>query len=156
MIQELIKQQAHWNEDIDEWELKCVAYTGNNMRKTLPQSSTQSNFDVCLFLIENFFSKMNKLLKNFMECNSRNRSLVALGSISILCLGNVSKFKLPYLSSCKTIRYSRSSWFFHNELFPLLFQFTNFGVMCFKKFAFFKNFFLYSLAYFNWCHHLSR
>jgi hypothetical protein len=26
---------VHWNEDIGEWQLKCVAYTGNNMRKTL-------------------------------------------------------------------------------------------------------------------------
>ena len=24
----------HWNEDIGEWQLKCVAYTGNNMRKS--------------------------------------------------------------------------------------------------------------------------
>ena len=22
-----------WNEDLGEWQLKCVAYTGNNMRK---------------------------------------------------------------------------------------------------------------------------
>ncbi|XP_065221800.1 kinesin-like protein KIF3A [Planococcus citri] len=43
---ELIEQHAHWNEEIDEWELKCVAYTGNNMRKTLPQSNSQSNFEI--------------------------------------------------------------------------------------------------------------
>ena len=29
----MIDQYVHWNEDIGEWQLKCVAYTGNNMRK---------------------------------------------------------------------------------------------------------------------------
>ncbi|CAH8482681.1 unnamed protein product [Dicrocoelium dendriticum] len=31
--QELIKQNVQWREDIGEWQLNCVAYTGNNMRK---------------------------------------------------------------------------------------------------------------------------
>ncbi|XP_073969867.1 kinesin-like protein 64D [Rhodnius prolixus] len=31
---EMIEKHAHWNEDIGEWELKCVAYTGNNMKKS--------------------------------------------------------------------------------------------------------------------------
>lgn len=35
---ELMTQNATWNEDIGEWELKCVAYTGNNMRKIVPQA----------------------------------------------------------------------------------------------------------------------
>jgi len=34
--QEMIEQYVHWNEDIGEWQLKCVAYTGNNMRKQSP------------------------------------------------------------------------------------------------------------------------
>ena len=29
-------QCVHWNEDIGEWQLKCVAYSGNNMRKQTP------------------------------------------------------------------------------------------------------------------------
>ena len=29
----LIEENVHWNEDIGEWQLKCVAYTGNNMRR---------------------------------------------------------------------------------------------------------------------------
>nr|XP_039263743.1 kinesin-like protein KIF3A [Styela clava] len=33
---ELITEQAHWNEDIGEWQMKCIAYTGNNMRKQSP------------------------------------------------------------------------------------------------------------------------
>ncbi|KAF5399687.1 Kinesin family member 3A [Paragonimus heterotremus] len=31
--QALIEQNVQWNEDIGEWQLRCVAYTGNNMRK---------------------------------------------------------------------------------------------------------------------------
>ncbi|XP_067948401.1 kinesin-like protein KIF3A [Watersipora subatra] len=34
--QEMIEQCVHWNEDIGEWQLKCVAYSGNNMRKQTP------------------------------------------------------------------------------------------------------------------------
>ncbi|XP_018789911.1 PREDICTED: kinesin-like protein KIF3A [Bactrocera latifrons] len=40
--QSMINQYTHWNEDIGEWQLKCVAYTGNNMRKHIaePQEAT--------------------------------------------------------------------------------------------------------------------
>ncbi|XP_048343917.1 kinesin-like protein KIF3A isoform X4 [Sphaerodactylus townsendi] len=34
--EEMIENYVHWNEDIGEWQLKCVAYTGNNMRKQTP------------------------------------------------------------------------------------------------------------------------
>ncbi|ELT90430.1 hypothetical protein CAPTEDRAFT_154669 [Capitella teleta] len=34
--QELIERCVHWNEDIGEWQLRCVAYSGNNMRKQSP------------------------------------------------------------------------------------------------------------------------
>jgi len=33
----MIEQHVHWNDDIGEWQLRCVAYTGNNMRKQSPQ-----------------------------------------------------------------------------------------------------------------------
>lgn len=33
--QSMIQRFTHWNEDIGEWQLKCVAYTGNNMRKSI-------------------------------------------------------------------------------------------------------------------------
>ncbi|XP_043487235.1 kinesin-like protein KIF3A [Polistes fuscatus] len=32
--QSMIERYVHWNDDIGEWQLKCVAYTGNNMRKS--------------------------------------------------------------------------------------------------------------------------
>lgn len=35
--QTMIERFTHWNEDIGEWQLKCVAYTGNNMRKNMPE-----------------------------------------------------------------------------------------------------------------------
>lgn len=35
-FQEAIERNVHWNEDIGEWQLRCVAYTGNNMRKRSP------------------------------------------------------------------------------------------------------------------------
>ncbi len=31
--QQLIEQSCSWNEEIGEWQLQCVAYTGNNMRR---------------------------------------------------------------------------------------------------------------------------
>ncbi|KAF6017971.1 KIF3A [Bugula neritina] len=31
--QQMIEECVNWNEDIGEWQLKCVAYTGNNMKK---------------------------------------------------------------------------------------------------------------------------
>ncbi|XP_077388014.1 kinesin-like protein KIF3A isoform X2 [Festucalex cinctus] len=34
--QEMIEKYVNWNEDIGEWQLKCVAFTGNNMRKQTP------------------------------------------------------------------------------------------------------------------------
>lgn len=40
--QSMINQYTHWNEDIGEWQLKCVAYTGNNMRKHITDSKTST------------------------------------------------------------------------------------------------------------------
>lgn len=40
--QSMINQYTHWNEDIGEWQLKCVAYTGNNMRKHITDSKAST------------------------------------------------------------------------------------------------------------------
>uniref|UniRef100_A0A336MB45 Kinesin-like protein n=1 Tax=Culicoides sonorensis TaxID=179676 RepID=A0A336MB45_CULSO len=40
--QNMIEKFTHWNEDIGEWQLKCVAYTGNNMRKSIPEPKTNT------------------------------------------------------------------------------------------------------------------
>ncbi|XP_028906144.1 kinesin-like protein KIF3A isoform X4 [Ornithorhynchus anatinus] len=48
--QEMIENYVHWNEDIGEWQLKCVAYTGNNMRKQtpIPDKKEKDPFEVDL------------------------------------------------------------------------------------------------------------
>ncbi|KAA0194326.1 Kinesin protein [Fasciolopsis buskii] len=43
--QSLIEQSVQWNEDIGEWQLRCVAYTGNNMRK-LDKDPPESPLDL--------------------------------------------------------------------------------------------------------------
>ena len=43
VVQEMIEQYVHWNEEIGEWQLKCVAYTGNNMRKQTPQPDKEKD-----------------------------------------------------------------------------------------------------------------
>ncbi|XP_014206382.1 kinesin-like protein KIF3A [Copidosoma floridanum] len=42
--QTLIERYVHWNEDIGEWQLKCVAYSGNNMRKSEINSNDHGHF----------------------------------------------------------------------------------------------------------------
>ncbi|XP_053573158.1 kinesin-like protein KIF3A isoform X1 [Bombina bombina] len=48
--QEMVENYVHWNEDIGEWQLKCVAYTGNNMRKQtpIPDKKEKDPFEVDL------------------------------------------------------------------------------------------------------------
>jgi len=52
--QDMIQEYIHWNEDIGEWQLKCVAYSGNNMRKesSLPEKS-KVHF---ISMLHNFFT----------------------------------------------------------------------------------------------------
>lgn len=40
--QTMIERFTAWNEDIGEWQLKCVAYTGNNMRKSVAEQPKHS------------------------------------------------------------------------------------------------------------------
>lgn len=42
----MIERYVHWNDDIGEWQLKCVAYTGNNMRKAQIIPPIGNNKDV--------------------------------------------------------------------------------------------------------------
>jgi hypothetical protein len=49
-LQALIEKFVSWNEDIGEWQLKCVAYTGNNMRKQVPINESTHENDVTLFV----------------------------------------------------------------------------------------------------------
>ncbi|XP_066908565.1 kinesin-like protein KIF3A isoform X2 [Halyomorpha halys] len=65
---ELIEKHAHWNEDIGEWELKCVAYTGNNMKKSDVVDSFVANTEdlditktFCFYVDLLFIKKLAKL-----------------------------------------------------------------------------------------------
>ncbi|CAL1294920.1 unnamed protein product [Larinioides sclopetarius] len=44
--QDVIEQAVQWNEDIGEFQLKCVAYTGNNMRKQLPAADKEKKKEI--------------------------------------------------------------------------------------------------------------
>lgn len=44
----MIERYVHWNEDIGEWQLKCVAYTGNNMRKQLNNEHNENEIQVSI------------------------------------------------------------------------------------------------------------
>uniref|UniRef100_A0A8C6KL77 Kinesin-like protein n=1 Tax=Nothobranchius furzeri TaxID=105023 RepID=A0A8C6KL77_NOTFU len=66
--QEMIENYVHWNEDIGEWQLKCVAYTGNNMRKQTPAPdkkekdvSGRGMFSSNHFYLQDSFSFMTML-----------------------------------------------------------------------------------------------
>lgn len=61
----MVERYVHWNEDIGEWQLKCVAYTGNNMRKQLDNGDAEKENQVsminvsfscssCIFALEWF------------------------------------------------------------------------------------------------------
>jgi hypothetical protein len=51
-MQQLIEEQVAWNENIGEWQLRGIAYTGNNMMKRRspppPQVINNSEQDVYL------------------------------------------------------------------------------------------------------------
>lgn len=66
--QEMIENYVHWNEDIGEWQLKCVAYTGNNMRKQTPAPDQKEKdpFEVdlsCVYLAYTEESMRQSLMK---------------------------------------------------------------------------------------------
>ncbi|KAK2576842.1 hypothetical protein KPH14_005475 [Odynerus spinipes] len=44
--QTMVERYVHWNDDIGEWQLKCVAYTGNNMRKSQVVPPIGNNRDI--------------------------------------------------------------------------------------------------------------
>lgn len=50
-FQDMVERYVHWNEDIGEWQLKCVAYTGNNMRKQLDNGDAEKENQVSKIVI---------------------------------------------------------------------------------------------------------
>lgn len=52
----MIDKFTHWNEDIGEWQLKCVAYTGNNMRKNIAENKPNNKENECIDLSHVYLS----------------------------------------------------------------------------------------------------
>lgn len=54
-FQGMIEENVTWNEDLGEWQLKCVAYTGNNMRKPKLKDAAKDTVRlVCVYCIGDF------------------------------------------------------------------------------------------------------
>uniref|UniRef100_A0A0X3P085 Kinesin-like protein n=1 Tax=Schistocephalus solidus TaxID=70667 RepID=A0A0X3P085_SCHSO len=45
-FQELIEHNVNWNEEIGEWQLRCIAYTGNNIHKLESDEVIEADGDV--------------------------------------------------------------------------------------------------------------
>lgn len=58
--QSMVERFTHWNEDIGEWQLKCVAYTGNNMRKTTIPEKKSSGKDQDYVDLSHVYLRYNK------------------------------------------------------------------------------------------------
>ncbi|XP_033212363.1 kinesin-like protein KIF3A [Belonocnema kinseyi] len=53
--QNMIENYVRWNEDIGEWQLKCIAYTGNNIRKAQATTEVESSKDQSLPDLSNIY-----------------------------------------------------------------------------------------------------
>lgn len=62
--QTMIERYVHWNEDIGEWQLKCVAYTGNNMRKAQATPPVGTNKDQIQPDLSNIYLSYNNGIDN--------------------------------------------------------------------------------------------
>lgn len=65
--QTMIERYVHWNEDIGEWQLKCVAYTGNNMRKAQITPTIGTNKDQQQIDLSNLYLTYNDQDNNFNQ-----------------------------------------------------------------------------------------
>nr|ACE75286.1 kinesin-like protein KIF3A [Glyptapanteles flavicoxis] len=73
--QTMIERYVHWNEDIGEWQLKCVAYTGNNMRKAQTTTSIGTAKDQPQLDLSNIYLTYNEPENNLMQTKKiRGRS----------------------------------------------------------------------------------
>lgn len=55
----MIEGFTQWNEDIGDWQLKCVAYTGNNMRKNIADERRHTKDDEYVDLSHVYLSYNN-------------------------------------------------------------------------------------------------
>lgn len=90
----MIERYVHWNEDIGEWQLKCVAYTGNNMRKAQTTPPLGSNKDVCM----NFINLIVKVIIFIIILISSKLNLTCQIYISLITMDST-------ILSCNRKRY---------------------------------------------------
>ncbi|XP_039288788.1 kinesin-like protein KIF3A [Nilaparvata lugens] len=81
---ELIQRHSHWNEDIGEWQLKCVAYTGNNMRKSANERTSAQSQEVfqpdlsSVYLTYDDYATSHSKNKMRAKSSNSNRSVNAI------------------------------------------------------------------------------
>lgn len=69
----MIESYTHWNEDIGDWQLKCVAYTGNNMRKNLSDDKRNTKETEYVDLSHVYLSYNRESLTEPMRSQSATR-----------------------------------------------------------------------------------
>lgn len=69
----MIESYTHWNEDIGDWQLKCVAYTGNNMRKNLSDDERNTKESEYVDLSHVYLSYNRESLTEPMRSQSATR-----------------------------------------------------------------------------------
>lgn len=70
----MIEGYTHWNEDIGDWQLKCVAYTGNNMRKNLADERRHTKENDFLDLSHVYLSYNNGSVSEPIRSRSQSRA----------------------------------------------------------------------------------
>lgn len=79
----MIERYTHWNEDIGEWQLKCVAYTGNNMRKHISENKSSANEVRTLLILEINFKKYVRWLNAVIILHDMKSSRQKLQTILV-------------------------------------------------------------------------
>jgi len=86
----MIEQYVNWNEDIGEWQLKCVAYTGNNMRKQTPSTDDKTKVWLYCIVFIHFYSASHSMsllevlpTKALILCRSWHAEALQLGLLTV-------------------------------------------------------------------------
>lgn len=71
----LMEEQAHWNEEVGEWQMRCIAYTGNNMRRPTPKRDVADDQDAGLDLSTVYLAYTEQSLHDqYSKKSSRSKS----------------------------------------------------------------------------------
>ncbi|KAL5967806.1 Kinesin-like protein KIF3A [Taenia solium] len=98
-FQSIIEQNVQWNDAVGEWQLRCIAYAGNNMNRSKEKKADSAEDDNFLNIYLNYNAtdgekrtlSRRKKKRNTTNCISRNSSLLTFESlfsqitITLLC-----------------------------------------------------------------------